>query len=72
MLNMYTMGMMGMMNNTGNVYQNMLNKYGYGGDFRNKPQAIQYSTEVLPIQQPNEVKKIPATFWSEMAKYYFF
>ena len=67
------MGMMGMMNNTGNVYQKMLNKYGYGGDFRNTPQAIQYSTEVLPVpQQAQEKAKIPATFWSQMAKYYFF
>jgi hypothetical protein len=69
---MYTLGMMGMMNNSGNVHQKMMAKYGYGADFRNTPQAIQYSTEVLPIPQQNEVKKIPASFWSEMAKYYFF
>ena len=72
MLSMYTLGMMGMMNNSGNVHQKMMAKYGYGADFRNIPQAIQYSTEVLPIPQQNEVKKIPASFWSEMAKYYFF
>ena len=72
MLSMYTLGMMGMMNNSGNVHQKMMAKYGYGADFRNTPQAIQYSTEVLPIPQNNEVKKIPTSFWSELAKFYYF
>ena len=72
MLSMYTLGMMGMMNNTGNVHQKMLAKYGYDADFRNRPEAIKYSTDVLPTPQNNEVKKIPASFWSELAKYYYF
>ena len=64
--------MIGMMNNCGNIHHSMMGKYGYDADFRNRPEAIKYSTDVLPIPQENEVKKIPATFWSEMAKYYFF
>ena len=72
MLNLYTLGMMGMMNQYGNVHQTYHAKYGYGADFRNRPQAITYSTEVLPIPQQNATKKLPASFFSEMAKYYFF
>ena len=72
MLNMYTLGMMGILNQSGNIHHRMMGKYGYGSDFRNTPEAIKYSTDVLPIPQNNEIKKIPTSFWSEMAKYYFF
>ena len=74
MLSMYTlgmMGMMGMMGNTGNVHQKYYAKYGYGADFRNRPQANTYSTEIMPIPQPNEVKKIPVDFWSGVGKFYY-
>ena len=69
MVNMFSMGMMGMPQ--GNVYQNMLNKYGYDGDFRSTPQAIKYTPNVLPKGRP-EIKTIPATFWGQMAKFYYF
>ena len=72
MLSMYTLGMMGMMGNTGNVHQKMMAKYGQGADFRVRPEAIKYSTDVIPIPQNQEVKKIPASFWSELASYYYF
>ena len=72
MLSMYTLGMMGMMNNTGNVHQKYLAKYGYEADLRNTPGAIKYSTDVIPLPQQNDVKKIPASFWSGLAKYYYF
>lgn len=55
----------------GNVYQNLLNKYGYGGDFGTTPTPIKYTTEILP-KGNQEANRLPATFWSQVAKYYFF
>ena len=55
----------------GNVYENFMKKYGCKNDFGVTPAAIRYTTPVLP-KGNTETNRLPATFWSQMAKYYFF
>ena len=54
MVNMYSMGMMGGMNNmygsSGNVHQNLKNRYGVGyEDFNSMPYAQPYPFAVSPM-----------------------
>ena len=69
MVNMYSMGMMGGLGGSGNVYQNLKSKYGVGyEDEALTPKPFTYSMSVKPKRPEVD---LPQNFWQRIFKAYY-
>ena len=69
MVNMYSMGMMSGVGSSGNVHQNLKNKYGVGyGDFGLTPCPYTFS---MPVKPKRPEVDLPQNFWQRIFKAYY-
>ena len=69
MVNMYSMGMMNGVGSSGNVHQNLKNKYGVGyGDFGLTPCPYTFS---MPVKPKRPEVDLPQNFWQRIFKAYY-
>lgn len=69
MVNMFSMGMMGGVGSSGNVYQNLKNKYGVGYEDQGlTPCPYRYS---MPVKPRNPEASLPQNFWQKIFAAYY-
>lgn len=69
MVNMYSMGMMSGLGSSGNVYQNLKNKYGVGYEDQGQtPYPFPYS---MPVKPKRPEVDLPQNFWQRIFKAYY-
>lgn len=69
MVNMYSMGMMGGVGSSGNVYQSLKSKYGVGYEDEGlTPCPHTYS---MPVKPKRPEVDLPQNFWQRIFKAYY-
>ena len=69
MTNMYSMGSMGGLGSSGNVYESLKNKYGVGyADFGLTPSPYRFS---MPVKPKRPEVDLPQNFWQRIFKAYY-